>query len=212
MFALVLGFVVASCGSKVDEAMVAEFNAKKAEAEKLIADADAGMKTMHDEHTAWSAKLDEAAKLPNADTTKIASFKAEIANHMKMAGDVTPMLDSLKSGIAAKTDNADALKAAVATLTTNIGALTANWKTLADAHSKLGADITAMLAPAAAAPAETAKEAPKMEGPKPAAKTDAPKAPTTSKGGAPKNPTTAPSEPAPAPKAPTTSKGGAPKK
>ena len=160
MFALALGFLVSSCGKKVDEAMVAEFNAKKTEAEKLITDADAGMKTMHDEHAAWGAKLDEAAKLPGMDTVKIAAFKAEIANHMKMAGDMTPIVDSLKSYVGAKTDNVDVVKGAIAGLTTNIAVLTSNWKTMMDAHTKLGGDITAFLAPApAAATIEAAKPA-----------------------------------------------------
>jgi hypothetical protein len=210
VFALVLGFVVASCGSKVDEALVAEFNAKKAEAEKLISDAETGMKTMHEEHTAWSAKLDEAAAA-GADTAKIAGFKAEIANHMKVAGELAPTVDSLKSYLAVKTDNADALKSGVAGLTANIGALTANWKTLMDGHTKLGADIMAMLtptAPAAPVVSETPKEAPKA--PKAPAKTDV-KKPTTSQGGVSKKdgavvPT------APAPKPATTSQGGVSKK
>lgn len=199
MFALALGFLVSSCGSKVDEAMVADFNAKKTEAEKLIADAEAGMKTMHDEHAAWGAKLDEAAKLPGMDTVKIAAFKAEIANHMKMAGDMTPIVDSLKGYLNTKTDNADALKGGIAGLTTNIAVLTSNWKTMMDAHTKLGGDITAFLAPApAAATIEAAKEAP------------ATKKGTTNQGGVKKD--------APASTPPTTSKpatkseGGVPKK
>src|SRR5688572_16562154 len=160
MFALALGFLVSSCGSKVDEAMVAEFNAKKTEAEKLIADAETGMKTLHDEHTAWGAKLDEVAKLPGMDTVKIAAFKAEIANHMKMSADIAPIVDSLKGYINTKTDNADAVKGAIAGLTSNIAVLTSNWKTMTDAHAKLGADITAFLAPApAAATIEAAKPA-----------------------------------------------------
>lgn len=213
LFALVLGFVVASCGSKIDEAMVAEFNAKKAEAEKLVADAETGIKTMHDEHGAWSAKLDEAAKLPTADTAKIAGFKAEIANHMKMAGDLSPIVDSLKSYLTTKTDNVDALKGGIAGLTSNIAALTSNWKTLMDGHGKLGADITAMLSPAAPAPAEPAKEEVKAA---PATKAPAKpevKKPTTNQGGVSKKDGAATTAPAPAVSKPaTTSQGGVSKK
>lgn len=206
MFALALGFLVSSCGKKVDEAMVAEFNAKKTEAEKLITDADAGMKTMHDEHTAWGAKLDEAAKLPGMDSAKIAAFKAEIANHMKMAGDMTPIVDSLKSYVGAKTDNVDVVKGAIAGLTTNIAVLTSNWKTMMDAHTKLGGDITAFLAPAAAA--EPAKEEVKAPAAKAPAKPEA-KKPTTNQGGVKKDGAAAP---VPAPKPATTSQGGVSKK
>lgn len=195
MFALALGFLVSSCGKKVDEAMVAEFNAKKTEAEKLIADAETGMKSLHDDHAAWGAKLDEAAKLPGMDTAKIAAFKAEIANHMKMSADMAPIVDSLKGYINAKTDNADAVKGAIAGLTSNIAVLTSNWKTMTDAHAKLGADITAFLAPApAAATIEAAKPAVKK--------------PTTNQGGTKKDAPAAPAAPKPA----TKSEGGIHKK
>jgi hypothetical protein len=197
MFALALGFLVSSCGSKVDEALVAEYNAKKAEAEKLLIDAQAGKDKMHVDHDAWSAKLDEASKIAGVDTVKINGYKTEIANHNKMVGELDPTIDSLKSYIGAKTTTNEELKAGIAGLTTHIGALTSNWKTIMDAHTKLGADIMALVAPGV--PAAEAPAAP--------VKPDV-KKPTTSKGGAPKE--TVPVTPTP--KAPTTSKGGAPKR
>src|SRR5262245_29640523 len=75
VLALALVFTLSSCGGKKDEALVAEFTAKTTEAGKLITDATDGMKKMADEHTAWAASLDEAAKAPDADAAKIEGLK-----------------------------------------------------------------------------------------------------------------------------------------
>ncbi len=198
MFALMLGLVVASCGTKVDEALVAEYNAKKAEAEKLLIDAEAGKEKMHVDHDAWTVKLDEASKIKGVDTAKINGFKAEIANHNKMVGDLDPTIDSIKNYVGAKTSTNEELKMGIAGLTTHIGALTSNWKTIMDAHTKLGADIMAMLAPGV--PAADAPGAPV----KPAIKKG-----TTNQGGSKKDDgSTPPTTSKPASK----SEGGVPKK
>lgn len=197
MFALMLGLVVASCGTKVDEALVAEYNAKKAEAEKLLIDAEAGKEKMHVDHDAWSAKLDEASKMAGVDTARINGFKAEIVNHNKMVGDLDPTIDSIKNYIGAKTSTNEELKMGIAGLTTHIGALTSNWKTIMDAHTHLGSDIMAMLAPGV--PAADAPGAP--------VKPDV-KKPTNNQGGVKKDPPASPTTPKPA----TKNEGGVPKK
>jgi septal ring factor EnvC (AmiA/AmiB activator) len=160
VLALALVFTLSSCGSKKDEALVAEFTAKSTEAGKLITDVTDGMKKTMDEHMAWMAKLDEAAKAPKADTSKIAAMKKQMDEHAKMMPDIQKEIDSLKSYTMAKTDNNDQLKAAIAGLTTHIAALSANWKMMDDAHTKMGADIMAMMSPA------PAKEEAKKDEPK----------------------------------------------
>lgn len=168
VFALALVFTVSSCGSKLDEAMVTEFNSKKTDAEKLITEATDGMKKITDEHTAWSGKLDDAAKMAGADTAKIGAFKRQMADHAKMMPDIQKEIDSLKSYVGAKTDNMDALKGAVAGITTHIAALTSNWKMMSDAHTKMGADIMAMMG--TAPKEEVKKEEPKHTAAKPVEK------------------------------------------
>ncbi|MDP4218822.1 MAG: hypothetical protein Q8916_04745 [Bacteroidota bacterium] len=155
MFVLALSFVLTSCGAKKDEALVTDFNAKKTEADKMISSMNDNGKMMMSDHAAWTAKLDSAAKLPKADTAKIAGFKAQ----MKKMEDMTAanaLMDSLKLYSNAKVDNNDQLKSAIAGLSANLAAGTSMTTSMMDAHKKLGADITAFLG--GAAPAAGAKE------------------------------------------------------
>jgi hypothetical protein len=162
LFVLALGVTLASCGAKRDEALVTEFNAKKTEADKVMNDDMAAAKQMSDDHKAWGAKLDEAAKAPKADTAKIAMFKAEIKKMDDMMPAMNTMHDSLKAYANAKTETNDELKAAIAGLNANLSACTTSATKAMDDHKKLGADITAFLAgPATADAKEDAKPAAK---------------------------------------------------
>ncbi len=197
LFVFALSIALSSCGSKRDEALVTEFNAKKTEADKVITDDNALAKQITDDHTAWGAKLDEAAKAPKADTAKINGFKAQI----KAMNDAMPMMnamhDSLKAYANAKTDNNDELKAAIAGLNANLQACTSSASKASDDHKKLGADIMAFLA--GPAPAEAGKEAPAKKGGK--------AAPAAGKADVSKHPV---ATPAPNPTAPPVKKSGGP--
>ena len=158
MVALTLSFFLVSCGAKKDEALVTDFNAKKADADKIMTTMTDGAKTMAADHAAWNAKLDAAAKLPNADTAKIAGFRAQMKQHEDMGKGMQAMIDSLKAYENAKVDNNDQLKSAIAGLSANLTTCTSGCNSMMDAHKKLGADITAFLGGAApAAAAEPAK-------------------------------------------------------
>jgi hypothetical protein len=153
MFALTLSFFLTSCGAKKDEALVTEFNAKKTEADKVIAMTDADRKIMSSDHTAWTTLLDSASKkMKNADTAKINGFKAEMKKHEDMAKTEAQMIsDSIKAAENAKTDNNDQLKAAIAGLDAQMNTCNTGWKNIMDAHKKLGADIMAFTGGSAAA-------------------------------------------------------------
>ncbi|MBS1904654.1 MAG: hypothetical protein JSS75_13185 [Bacteroidetes bacterium] len=164
LFVFALGITLASCGAKRDEALVTEFNAKKAEADKVIGDDTKQAQQMMDDHKAWLAKLDEAAKAPKADTAKIAAFKAEIKKMDDMMPAMNAMHDSLKAYANAKTETNDELKAAIAGLNAQLSACTSSASKAMDDHKKLGADITAFIAgpaPDAAKQEPAKKEAPK---------------------------------------------------
>ena len=149
---LTLSFFLANCGSKKDETLVTEFNSKKTSADNMLSKADADMKQMKADHTAWTAKLDSVAKLPKSDTAKINGFKAEMKKHEDMAKAASQMIsDSIKAAEGAKTENNDQLKAAIAGLDAQMAAGAASWKNVMDAHQKLGGDITAFLGGAAVA-------------------------------------------------------------
>lgn len=180
MFALVLSFFLASCGAKKDETLVTEFNAKKSEADKIMTMTDADMKVMKTDHAAWSTKLDSVGKLPKADAAKIDGFRAEMKKHEDMAKNTAQMIsDSVKAAENAKTDNNDQLKSATAGLDAQMAAANTNWKSVMDAHKKLGADITAFLG---AENAETPKEEAAEHGKK-ASTTTTTSTPPTNEGG-----------------------------
>jgi hypothetical protein len=145
MFVFALSLALVSCGSKRDEALVAEFNSKKTEAEKAIGDAGNLKKMMSDDHKDWSSKLDNAAKAPKADTMKIADFK----NRIKAMDDMMPamdaMVDSLKAATNAKTETNDELKAAIANVNAKLADFNAGMTKAAADHKKLGDDIIAFL-------------------------------------------------------------------
>lgn len=145
--AFALTFLLSGCGAKRDEALVTEYNAKKTEAETLITNVNDGLKKMTDDHTAWTAKIDEAAKAPKADTAKLNGFKRHMAGHGKIAAEAQAEIDSLKAYIGAKTSTNEELKSAIGGLNTHIAALSAWWKTRSEEHAKLGADIMAALPP-----------------------------------------------------------------
>ncbi len=171
LFAVALSFTLMSCGSKRDEALVTEFNSKKTEADKVIADAQNQAKQMMDDHKAWMAKLDSAAKAPKADTTKIAGFKAAITAMDAAGAGMNAMMDSIKAAGNAKTETNDQLKAAIAGLDAQLAAFNSSTKKMMDDHKKLGADITTFLG--GAAPATPAPEAAKPEAAKTAPKKEA---------------------------------------
>ena len=156
--AFVLTFLLSGCGAKRDEALVTEFNAKKTEAEALITTATDGAKKMKDDHVAWAAKMADGMKMPKCDTAMCKACMAQMADHEKMWAGAMAEIDSLKSYAGAKTDNNDQLKSAIAGLNSHIAMLTAQWKTITEAHAKLGADMMAMMAPAGAPAKEEAKK------------------------------------------------------
>jgi len=145
MLILASGLFLASCGAKRDEALVADFNAKKAEADKAGAMMDADIKVMKADHATWTAKLDSAAKMMKMpDTAAINNFKAQMKQHEDMAAKNEAMInDSIKAAENAKTDNNDQLKAAIAGLDAQMTTCKGAWQSMMDAHHKLGADITA---------------------------------------------------------------------
>ncbi len=173
MFALTLSFFLVSCGAKKDEALVTDFNSKKTEADKMIAQMGDASKMMMTDHAAWTAKLDDAAKLPKADTVKIAGFKAAMKKMEDDGKAASPWIDSLKAYENAKTDNNDQLKAAIAGLDATLAKCNTTCNGMMDAHKKLGADITAFLGGAPAAPVAA----------EPAAKTGAKTAPAKTSDG-----------------------------
>ncbi|MFI5263342.1 MAG: hypothetical protein ACHQM6_02375 [Candidatus Kapaibacterium sp.] len=176
MFALTLSFFLVSCGAKKDEALVTEFNSKKTDADKMVADMTDHSKTMMADHAAWSAKLDSAGKLPGADMAKIGGFKDAMKKMEDQGKSGSAIMDSLKSYGSAKTETNDQLKAAIAGLDANMAAAKSMGDMMMDAHKKLGDDITAFLgggAPAASAEPAKAEE---KGGKKTSAKTVAPPA------------------------------------
>jgi len=179
MFALVMSFFLVSCGAKKDEALVTEFNSKKTDADKMVADMQDHSKMMMADHAAWSAKLDSAGKLPGADMAKIGGFKDAMKKMEDQGKSGSAIMDSLKAYGSAKTETNDQLKAAIAGLDANMAAAKSMGDMMMDAHKKLGDDITAFLGGAAAAPAEPAKPdakgAKKTSDKTPAAPKDAPK-------------------------------------
>ncbi|HET9137171.1 MAG TPA: hypothetical protein VFO76_11070 [Candidatus Kapabacteria bacterium] len=164
MFVFALSLVLTSCGSKRDEALVAEFNSKKTEAEKAIGDYGNLKKMMSDDHKDWSSKLDNAAKAPKADTMKIADFK----NRIKAMDDMMPamdaMVDSLKAATNAKTETNDELKAAIANVNAKLADFSAATTKAAADHKKLGDDIIAFLGGSPTAESKVEEPAAKGKG------------------------------------------------
>src|SRR5205823_13056336 len=115
MLVLASGLFLASCGAKRDEALVADFNSKKAEADKATAMMDADIKVMKADHATWTAKLDSTAKaMKTPDTAAINNFKSQMKQHEDMAAKNEAMInDSIKAAESMKTDNNDQLKAEI---------------------------------------------------------------------------------------------------
>lgn len=150
---------VTGCGKKTDEALLTEYNAKKGEAEKVIADATEGLKKLNEEHTSWNAKISEAAATNAIDSAKGVMLHEKLHAHEPMVSVVQAGIDSLKNYVSAKAETDDELKAATAGLNAHLAAVSANWKALWEAHTKAGAEITADLGAAApAAPTAAAGE------------------------------------------------------
>ncbi|MEI8134806.1 MAG: hypothetical protein WCH46_06970 [bacterium] len=172
-----LSFILTSCGAKKDEALIADFNSRRADADKLMKMMEDGSKQMIGDHAMWTAKLDSAAKA-GADQAKVDGFKAEMKKHDDMAKS-SAMMDSIHAYYNAKTETNDQLKAAIAGLDAQIAAGNSSCNMFMEAHKKLGADITAFLGGAAPAdaskPAEKAEPAKKTAGKTQAAPPDAPK-------------------------------------
>lgn len=145
-------FFAAGCGKKTDEALLTEYNAKKAEAEKVIADATDGLKKLNEEHTAWMAKISEAVATKAIDSLKGAGLMDKLHGHEPMVPVVQAGIDSLKYYVTAKTENDDQIKSATAGLNAHLAAVSNNWKALWEAHTKAGADVVAELGAAAGAP------------------------------------------------------------
>ena len=161
------GTMLASCNKK-DEALITDFNAKKASADKLVADANSSSATMKADHQAWLAKLDVAAKAPKADTAKINGFRQDIRKHEEDMSKDMALVDSVKFYENAPAETNEQMKAANENLGKQFDDLSAKWKTLSDAHAKLGADITAFLGGSAAQKADStliAKEVKKETAP-----------------------------------------------
>jgi len=158
MVVLTLSFLLTSCGAKKDEALVTEFNSKKTDADKMIADMQDHSKMMMADHAAWSAKLDSAGKLPGADMAKINGFKDAMKKMEDQGKAGGAIMDSLKAFGSAKTETNDQLKAAIAGLDANMAAAKSMGDMMMDSHKKLGADIMAFLGGTAATTAETTKE------------------------------------------------------
>jgi hypothetical protein len=151
MFAVTLSFVLASCGGKKDEALVAEYNAKKMAADSLMKVMDNGSKMMMTDDAAWSAKLDDAGKA-GADAAKIADFKAQMKKmeDMGKAPDMTAMMDSLHAAMNMKAETNDQMKAAIASMDAAMSKCNMSCNMMMDSHKKLGTDITAFLGGGAA--------------------------------------------------------------
>ena len=153
ILAALLVLFVTGCGKKTDEALLTEYNAKKGEAEKVIADATEGMKKLNEEHTALNAKISEASATKAIDSTKGVMLHEKLHAHEVMIPQVQAGIDSLKSYVSAKAETDDELKTATAGLNAHLAAVSANWKALWEAHTKASAEIAAELG---AAPAPTA--------------------------------------------------------
>lgn len=146
---ILIGVLAIGCGKKTDEALLAEFNAKKTEAEKLIADATEGLKKLQAEHTEWMGKIDQA------DSTVQVGLHEKMHAHESMIPVVQAGVDSLKYYVAAKTTTDDEIKTATAGLNAHLAAVGANWKALWEAHTKAVAEVSAALAAAPTADAAT---------------------------------------------------------
>ena len=133
------------CGKKVDEALLTEYNAKKAEAEKVIADATEGLKKLNEEHSDWMAKIAAASGSKTIDSVKATMLTEKLHAHEPMVPVVQAGIDSLKYYVTAKTETNDELKTATAGLNAHLAAVSANWKALWEAHTKAGAEIMADL-------------------------------------------------------------------
>jgi len=143
--AFLLVFFVTGCGKKADEALLTEYNAKKAEAEKVIADATAGLKKLSEEHASWTTKITEASTAKAIDSVKVTVLTAKIHAHEPMVAVVQAGVDSLKYYVTAKAETDDEIKTATAGLNAHLAAVSANWKALWEAHTKAGAEIMADL-------------------------------------------------------------------
>lgn len=153
ILAALLVLFVTGCGKKTDEALLTEYNAKKGEAEKVIADATEGLKKLNEEHTALNAKISEASTTKAIDSAKGVVLHEKLHAHEVMIPQVQAGIDSLKTYVSAKAETDDELKTATAGLNAHLAAVSANWKALWEAHTKAGAEIAAELG---AAPAPTA--------------------------------------------------------
>ncbi len=154
ILAALLVLFVTGCGKKTDEALLTEYNAKKGEAEKVIADATEGLKKLNEEHTTWNAKIAEATGSKAIDSAKGVILHEKLHAHEAMIPTVQAGLDSLKSYVSGKPETDDQLKTATAGLNAHLAAVSADWKALWEAHTKAGAEITAELG---AAPVPTAE-------------------------------------------------------
>jgi hypothetical protein len=143
--AFVVMLSAAGCGKKTDEALLTEYNAKKGEAEKVIADATEGLKKLNEEHSAWMAKISETSATKGIDSIKASLLMEKLHAHEPMVPVVQAGIDSLKYYVTAKTETDDEIKAATAGLNAHLAAVSANWKALWEAHTKAGADIMAEL-------------------------------------------------------------------
>jgi hypothetical protein len=138
------------CGKKADEALLTEYNAKKGEAEKVIADATEGLKKLNEEHSGWMTKISAASTSKAVDSTKATMLMEKLHAHEAMVPVVQAGIDSLKYYVTAKTETDDELKTATAGLNAHLAAVSANWKALWEAHTKAGAEIMADLGVASA--------------------------------------------------------------
>jgi hypothetical protein len=140
--------------NKKDDTLINDYNTKKAAADKLAADATTGATSMKADHQKWMPILDSAAKLPDADTAKIAGFRQQMATHETEITAALADVDSIKLYDNVSADDNAKLVTANDRLGANMDDLTNKWKTLTDSHTKLQSDIMAMLSSPNSASAE----------------------------------------------------------